>query len=323
MRSNSQRQGLTGFERLAYLSRLALMHVDRLRRPGDFAHLSADLDAYRLAYRRATGRELEGARILEIGYGQRPFRLMLLQSLGLDVRGVDLDRPLYRLDAAAIASVFRSNGAVRGLKSLLRRAVFDGSEYRALGRVLSSRYGRTLSFDPDTMIVGDAASPEVWTRIGTPLDFVYSEDVFEHIPGESLSRVVAHLADALADDGVAVVTPMVFTGICGGHDIGWYPFQVEQDGVSRGPAWGHLTGEAPAADTYLNRMTLAEYRELFRTRFEILREERLLGDIGRRHLTAERRAALAAYGEDELFSNNVRFVLRKKAAPAGTAAAPH
>ena len=166
------------------------------------------------------------------------------------------------------------------------------------------------------MFVGDLADVAVWRRVGDRFDFIYSEDVFEHIPRETLPLVVSLMADLISENGVAVITPMIFTGISGGHDLGWYPNLVDRNDISRGPAWGHLTGEAQIPDTFLNEMTRKDFRELFQLRFDILKEEQVLGDIGRRHLTVERQRALQAFGEDELFSNKVRFVLRKKAEPA-------
>ena len=52
---------------------------------------------------------------------------------------------------------------------------------------------------------------------------------------------------------------------------------------------------------------------MFHSRFDIVREERVRGDLGRQYQTEERRQRLGSYDEEELFSNKVRFVLRKKA----------
>jgi hypothetical protein len=120
------------------------------------------------------------------------------------------------------------------------------------------------------------------------------------------------MAGALSDDGIAIISPMIFTGICGGHDVGWFPHQVDLSDISRGPAWGHLTGESLPADTFLNKLTKQEFRDLLGKTFDIIFEENLLGDIGRRHLTEERNEALLEFGEEELFSNKTRFFLRKK-----------
>jgi hypothetical protein len=311
-RSNSELKGLTAQERLIYLWRVSLLYVERRGNPAEFDYLGSDFECYRDVFETQTGQHLRNARIFELGFGQRPFRLMLLQSLGYDARGVDLDHPLYQLNFRNVASVFRSNGPLRTAKSVLRRVVFDGAEYKTFENFIARRFGRPFSFDPSRLFTGNASDPAVWSRAGGPFDFVYSEDVFEHIPREQLPSVAAAMAGSLTENGLAVIKPMIFTGISGGHDLGWYPHQVERDDIARGPAWGHLTGETRPADTFLNKLSLRDFRELFQTRFEIVREERTLGDLGRRHLTAQRRSALSKFSEEELFSNTVRFVLRKK-----------
>ena len=311
--SYSQSKETAGFERWIYLWRVGLMYVGRLARPDDLGNLAADLKFYEQTYSRETGKDLQHARVVELGFGQRPLRLILLHSLGYNVRGIDLDQPLYRVNATTIVSLFKSNGAFRALKSLLRRLVFDRSEYRNLAGFIFRLYGKQLAFDPGVMVIGDLADAEVWARAGSRFDFIYSEDVFEHIPRESLPQVVSLMAEAMSDSAVAVITPMIFTGIAGGHDLDWYPHRVNLDDPSRGPAWGHLTNDTKPGDTFLNKMTRREFRELFASRFDILWEEPIRGDLGRQHLTEERRQQLKAFDEDELFSNNVRFVLRKKA----------
>ncbi|MBC9980732.1 class I SAM-dependent methyltransferase [Bradyrhizobium campsiandrae] len=289
------------------------MYVSRLFRPEDLGGLALDLKFYEETYGREGGGELRDARILELGFGQRPLRLILLQSLGYDARGIDLDQPLYRLNAVSVAALFRSNGSLRAIKSLVRRTIFDGSEYRNLARFVSHRYGRQLTLDASALVTGDLADASAWRRAGERFDFIYSEDVFEHIPRQALPQVISLMADAMEDHAIAVIAPMIFTGIAGGHDLDWYPHRVDREDRSRGPAWGHLTGENSPGDTFLNKVTRREFRDLFSSRFDIVREERVRGDLGRQHLTDERRQRLASYDEDELFSNKVRFVLRKKA----------
>jgi 2-polyprenyl-3-methyl-5-hydroxy-6-metoxy-1,4-benzoquinol methylase len=313
-RSNSQLSEVTPLERIAYLWRLLTINFERRHLVRDiFEACADDLDFYQKAFAAETGRDLQDARILEVGYGQRPFRLIMLHSVGYDVRGVDLDRPLLSLNPMAVASVMRTNGALRATKSLVRCIAFDRSHYQAFDAFIRERYGKTLSIAPETMLVGNAASPDIWARAGERLDFVYSDNVVEHIPREQLASVLAQMAESLSDRGLAVIAPMVYTGIAGGHDLGWGPHEVDVDGLERGPAWGHLTGESRPADTYLNKMTLRDYRELFGERFDIVREQHSLADIGRRYLTAERRQLLRDFSEEELFSNHIRFVLRKKA----------
>ena len=308
--SQSKDAGL--LQRAAYAWRLGLMYLERISGSADFSGLQADIDFYRAAYLRETGKDFGQARMLELGFGQRPFRLILLQSLGHEVRGIDLDRPLYRIDPTTIASLFRSNGSFRAIKSLFRALVFDRIEYRALADYLSRHYGKKLRFDPTALVTGDLSRPEPWRSAGATFDFIYSEDVFEHIPRDLLPDVVSLMARSMSDRSLSVITPMIFTGISGGHDIDWYPHRVDVEDVSRTPAWGHLLGEATLGDTHLNKLTRKEFRDLFMTEFDIVQEEETRPDLGRRHLTAERRQALQAFDEQELFSNTVRFVLRKK-----------
>lgn len=310
--SYSQSKEITGVERWIYFWRVGLMYVDRLVKPDDLSFLATDLKFYEDIYKRETGNDLHHARLVELGFGQRPLRLILLHSLGYNVRGIDLDQPLYEVNAKAIAALFKSNGTFRALKSLLRRMVFDRSEYQNLARFMLKQYGRKLAFDRNAMVAGDLADAAVWARAGTPFDFIYSEDVFEHIPRETLPQVVSLMADAMSDNAVAIITPMIFTGIAGGHDLDWYPHRVDLADRRRGPAWGHLTGENKPGDTFLNRMSRKEFRELFAGRFDILQEDQIRGDLGRQYLTEERRLTLGAFDKGELFSNNVRFVLRKK-----------
>jgi 2-polyprenyl-3-methyl-5-hydroxy-6-metoxy-1,4-benzoquinol methylase len=309
--SNSQDSRLSLLARARYLTRLAAMHVARLVRPEDLQHLADEIEGYRDTYARLTGRSLRDAKVLELGFGQRPFRLLLMASLGYDVTGIDLDQPLVRLTRANLRALWERNGFVRTGKSALRRLVFDGAEYRNLDRLVRHLTGRPLALDTSRLVVGDASAPATWDRAGGRFDFIYSEDVFEHIPREQLPAVVDLMSERLSPDGLAIVSPMIFTGISGDHNPDWYHHRVDAADAARSPAWGHLTGEAVPADTFLNRMSRAEFRSLFQCRFVIEEETAVFGDLGRRHLTPERAERLAAYPPDELFSNKVRFVLRR------------
>ena len=128
-----------------------------------------------------------------------------------------------------------------------------------------------------------------------------------------LSRLVERIAKMLAPNGIALLTPDVFTGITGGHLVEWYGYVVETDIARVSEPWEHLRKARYKANTYLNRLSRADYRNLFREHFEILEERAIHPDMGRRWLTPELRAELAAWDEDELFSNTVQFVLGPKA----------
>ena len=76
--------------------------------------------------------------------------------------------------------------------------------------------------------------------------------------------------------------------------------------------WAHLRGLARPANTFLNRLHRADYRALFEHRFEILHEESRHPDVGRERLTPAIRADVGDLSDEELFSNQVMFVLRPR-----------
>jgi hypothetical protein len=80
----------------------------------------------------------------------------------------------------------------------------------------------------------------------------------------------------------------------------------------RSEAWEHLRQRRFEANTYLNELTRAEYREIFAIHFEILEERVTQLDLGREYLDTRARAELADWPDDELFSNQTLFVLRPR-----------
>jgi hypothetical protein len=62
----------------------------------------------------------------------------------------------------------------------------------------------------------------------------------------------------------------------------------------------------------LNEVTRAEYRSLFSGHFDIIEERVTRPDLGRPYLDDRAREALAAWPDEELFSNQTLFVLRPR-----------
>ena len=139
--------------------------------------------------------------------------------------------------------------------------------------------------------------------------------MFEHIAADGLRRLVPRMARWLKPSGIAVIRPNVFTGITGGHLVEWKPrtLLAPNGRERRTEPWLHLLSEDFKTNTYLNRLTRADFRALFSEHFEILAEDVTLPDLGRDLLTPELRERLAHYPDEELFSNQVRFVLRPRA----------
>lgn len=310
-RTHSSIQGVSSIERVRYWAALFAMKLRGLRRTPDFTPERASIAEYRGALMHHAGRRLEDCRVLEIGFGQRPWRLCWLAALGVDVIGVDLDRPVLRGAPSEFVRIFRAHGAERTLKSLVRFLLFDRRDRRALARTIESETARPFVLPVQRLRVSDAASEEFWRAL-PPLDFIYSEDVFEHIPREGLECIVPAMAHALRPGGLALIRPCVFTGITGGHDPEWYTHTLATPRRRRSDPWEHLRRDRFPADTFLNRLTRADYRRLFAEHFEIMEERVALPDLGREFLTPSIRATLARYGEDELLSNNVLFLLTPK-----------
>ena len=299
--SDKLRQGMT----------LASMHF-RGRRELSFSWLDGfvhEYDTTLAAYGRPTLRE---SRVLEIGFGARPHRLVWLYNLAVDVRGVDLDKPLLKLSANSLYEILRHNGAERALKSITRYCISDKQQWRHMASEVGSR-GQRFSIPEERLIVADAATEDFWSQVGH-MDFIYSEDVFEHIPQENLNILLEGMAKSLRPNGLALIRPMVFTGICGGHHLEWYPHTLDQQRVRRTEPWEHLRRKRFPADTYLNRLTRREYVELFEKYFRILENKTMNPRRGEQFMTYEIRRELSYFDDDELFSNSVRFILEPKQA---------
>lgn len=283
-------------------------YLGRAREDIDFDWLFADLREYAELLDRYSGLSLSEARLLEIGYGARPYRMLALQSMEIDVRGIDAEQPVLNGSLSEFQAIGRKNGFERLLKTLVRHALFDRRERAAFEVALSQR-GLSLYFDESRFLVADAAAVDYGKD---RFDLVISEDVFEHIERRSLQGLVAGLAIALRPDGLALIRPNVFTGITGGHLVEWNRRAVSLNPRRRRKSepWEHLRQKRFRPNTSLNELTRADYRSLFRKHFEILDERVKYPRLGLEFLTPETAPDLRAWPEEELFSNQVLFVLR-------------
>ncbi|MEQ1578522.1 MAG: class I SAM-dependent methyltransferase [Hyphomicrobium sp.] len=281
------------------------------RGPGkklDFSRLEIEFQEYSDLARRYGNFELTSARVFEIGCGQRPHRLFYLIANQVNAYAIDMDKVMMSPNLAEIALTFGKNGLERTVKTVLRRVLFDGAEQKQLRAFLSARAGQPFEWPLDRISHGSAADPNAWPD--GKFDFVLSEDVFEHIPADQLHVVCAQIADRLNERGIALIRPMVFTGIRGGHHVDWYNTSV--DSVRKCPPWDHLRENLHPANTYLNKLHLAGYRRIFVRHFDIVAEAVKSPWVGKDFLTDQIRQELAPYSEEELFSNHVAFVLRRK-----------
>jgi SAM-dependent methyltransferase len=306
-RSNSSGQQVRFHRKLIEGYQFFRMRVDGLSAQEAIAHQYIDMvEEYRNTFAKYSIGNKPLGRVLEIGYGARPICLIVMQSMGLDARGIDLDRPILKGTVTEFAQVLRRNGLDRCLKSLVRHTLFDRSERNALAKALRSR-GYEYRVDTERFLVGNAAQLDT---AGGGFDLIVSEDVFEHIPKIDLEQVVGNMVHLLNPGGVAIVQPCIFTGITGGHFFEWYPHLVDADIERRSKPWDHLRDNAYPANCYLNRLTRSDFRSMLSKHFSIVEETEKYPDLGRQYLTDDVRVELAEYSEHELLSNNVKYVLR-------------
>jgi SAM-dependent methyltransferase len=288
---------------------LARMHASRRQfDPGRYPY-DALLAEYSAILQRYGRPSIDRLRILEIGFGARPFRLAWLFSCGLDVTGVDLEEPLTRLTPQALAGIVRKSGWTRAAKSAVRYYLSDVSEWKFLKDLFRKTHNGEFRLPADRLIVSDATSDVFWDQAKS-FGLIYTEDVLEHIPKENLGNLAKRMAEALRPNGLAIIRPCVFTGITGGHHLEWYPHRLpDSKAIRHTEPWEHLRQGRRPANTFLNGMTRRDYVELFAPHFDILENRIMNPDLGREYMTDAIRAELSAYGEDELFSNQVLFVL--------------
>ena len=279
----------------------------RQRREGPrFDELFADLVEYDEILQAHKSMRLVNARMLEIGFGARPYRMLALLAMGIDVQGVDIEVPILEGRLREYIHAYEVNGFERMAKSIVRRALFDGAERRAFIRELEGR-SLQVRFDRSRFRVADAAQLDIPLH---SLDLIVSEDVFEHIPSDSLRVLAKKMRKWLQPGGLALIRPNVFPGITGGHLVEWSRASFERGRLKRrSEPWEHLRKKRFRPNTFLNELTRREYRELFRASgFNILEERVKRPELGAEYLTPDVEVKLERWGHDELLSNQVLFV---------------
>lgn len=236
-----------------------------------------------------------------------PYLMIALQSNGCDIVGVDLDQPILNLNVKNLYSIYKKNGFARLVKSFIRGIFFDKSERDALRRFLKSK-GFDMKIDESAFKIGDATDLFFEKQ---SFDFILSERVFMHIPGENLKKLVQRMSEWLRPNGIAVIRIGIYTGISGGQLTEWYPHLLNENVKRKSEPWEHLRKRRFVADNYQNELRLMEYREIFSDYFNIFEEINETPDLGKNFLTPEIRAELSGYSESELLSYKYTFILGK------------
>lgn len=251
--------------------------------------------------REQAGVTLSGLRGLEIGPGQQLGSLRCF-SLENDMVAIDTDVIAAEASPLTYVRMVRHNSFLRTAKTIARKALGVDRRFR---KTLLRRLGAPAF--PTTPVLRMSATEMTFPQ--ESFDFVYSHSVFEHI--DDPAAALAEIERVLRPGGVAYVSVHLYTSHAGSHDP-----KLLADGIPVPPLWPHLRpafAHTVHPNTYLNRLTLAEWRDLFEAAFPGVtyvadRQDEELGDALR-----ELRAAgeLTEYTDEELLTVNLIAIWRK------------
>lgn len=248
-----------------------------------------------------TGVALRDMRLLEIGCGQRLSQTMYLARWN-DVVAIDLDVVARGFDVGAYATMLRENGPVRFAKTVGRKVL--GLD-RALGKELRRQVGPIRR--PPTVMRMDAGD---MSFADGSFDGVVSVSVFEHLADPA--AVIGETARVLRPGGVVCIGLDNYTSEAGAHDP-----RIFSGNRAELPLWAHLRPrhrDLVESNSFLNRLRLAEWYDLFRAampgvRFEHLRDVKFAPELAKLREAGE----LSDYTDEELFTVELLAVWRKPA----------
>ena len=301
-------------ERFRYYSELFTMYLAGSAN-ANFDGLEKDYRDVNSCCQSIIGKEFSDLRAVEIGFGAKPYRIIYLNSRGVDVYGIDMDKPVLMGHPKEFLDIARNNGLLRAAKSFVRYMLFQRRAFKAFMDKL--RVDKpSFEFDFKRLVVGDAGSERTWLRMPADPDVIYSFVVFEHIDPAALEKLIDFLHLRTKGRNILLyITITVYTGLFGNHLTEWYPHRAAEKG-KRSEPWEHLRQNRFQADSYLNRMTRKNYNDLFSKYFDIMIDKPVRPDFGKEFLTDEIREELKQYSEYELLSNDVLFLLRPKTVAA-------
>jgi SAM-dependent methyltransferase len=255
---------------------------------------------------RLAHREVRGARVIEIGCGQRAALPLLFSANGAEATAVDIEMPTYRLSAAGFLRVLRANGLHRAAKSLVRHLLFDRRFYAEMARVSRTNLRPFPHVDVRVMDAAKGGLPR------DSFDLAFSFNVLEHVV--DVEATVRNISALLGPDGVARISVHLFPSLSGGHCFDWIyamdPSYPEWGLPRHVPAWDHLRENQFPADSYLNRLRLRDYRDiLYRNTLVVEESVRREGEHLLHLAPPELRVE---YSDEDLTTAAVDFTIRKK-----------
>lgn len=247
-------------------------------------------------------KDLSKQRILDLGCGKLYWFSLLLHSCQANVTGIDIEvvEPSGR-GLGKYGRLLQHNGLERTLKTLCWDVIYSRAYYDEMAKVATF----PLKFDKLDLRQMDATQLDFGNDT---FDLTVSHEVFEHLP--DVPDVLSDMRRTMKPDAIAYIYIHNYTSLSGGHHIQWkYPDTTPPDDV---PPWDHLReNRFPNIPSYINRLRLEQYRQMFEAEFEIV-EWRLTNYEGEQFLTPDIREELAEYSEEELLTKGVIVIARPK-----------
>lgn len=259
-----------------------------------------NVEATKARVRKATGVDLKGMHMLDIGPGQQ-LRHMRAFSADNDVEGIDMDIIPQELSIAAYTEMLKRNSVTRVAKTLVRKGI-------GVDRRFESQLAAKVGLEKFKVLPIHRMDAAAMTFPDGHFDCVYSYSVFEHIdrPEAALQEVKR----TLKPGGIAYISVHIYSSHSGQHD----PKMLVQD-KPEPPLWPHLRDKykntvAPSA--YLNKVRFDEWTAMFErvmpgVRWEHEKQEYLLDQLKEIHAAGE----MADWSEEELLTLNFIAIWQK------------
>lgn len=247
--------------------------------------------------------KINKVKVLDLGCGQTATQTVLFKADGASIIGVDLELPSFKMSLNHFIRIIKNNGTERAIKSFLRHIFFDKRFFSEI----FLKYGKTVKLDNLDIRIMNAANLDF---LDNNFDFVYSFWVFEHINKDDVQAAILEINRVLKPTGIAFIGVHLFPSLSGGHHLDWIsPDKLPSKKI---PPWDHLFESKHPVNTYLNRLRLAEYREIFHKHINVFEE--ILGYEGERLLSHEIESKLQqkGYTREDLSTRTILFLCRKK-----------
>ncbi len=253
------------------------------------------------AFKKYSDSDIKTSKILDVGNGQTATQVVLFQADGAEVIGIDMELPTYKMGSKLFLKVAKINGFERAIKSLFRHLLFDKNFFKEL----KEKYHKNFDLNKLDCRLMNAAKMEF---ADNTFDFIYSTWVFEHI--DNVSESLKEINRVLKPNGLAWIGVHLFLSLSGGHNLEW--IDPENNPSNKVPAWDHLLENEFPVNTFLNKLTLDQYREIFKKNIEIIDEKLTVEGKNLLSEEIENKLKKKGFNQDDLFTRTVVFICRKK-----------